>query len=262
MRELRPVGVRRPTLMVSAVVMMPFGSTVVVAPGPVRASENDVATDATDGMEHLEQVRLHHQRVVDPADDRCAGPAAGWRRWLPRRLPAQHGTGVRHLRGAGGQRLRAVLQQRPGGNRQPGARGAGRPSVRRLRLDCLKYDWCSPKDTINDQVAAFAEMRDALAATGRPSSTASTSTAATPEPARRNRGGVANLWRATECITSVGGNAEHPAERRLLFNQGSSTAIVGTTAGAIGKTGASFTPAHGTAVFPSAEAAPSHRHPT
>lgn len=62
--------------------------------------------------------------------------------------------------------------------------------------------------------------------------------------------------------TSVAGNAEHPAEFRLLFNQGSRAAIVGTTAGAVGKTGASFTPAHRTAVFPSAEAAPSHRRLT
>jgi hypothetical protein len=209
MRELQPVGVRRPTLMVSAVVMMLGG--------------------------------------------------AG----LSRRLPAQQGTGVRHLRGAGGQRLRAVLQHLPESHRQSGARGAGRPSVRRLGLDCLKCDRCSPKGTINDQVTAFAQMRDALTVTGRPIiSRINLDRIHAETSPSRDRGGVANLWRTTECITSAGGRAEHPAERRLLFNQGSRTAIVGTTAGAMGKTGASFTPAHRTAVFPSAEAAPSHRHPT
>jgi hypothetical protein len=49
MRELRPVGVRRPTRTAPAVVMMLVGSAVAVAPGPARALEIDVATDATDG---------------------------------------------------------------------------------------------------------------------------------------------------------------------------------------------------------------------
>jgi len=35
-------------------------------------------------------------------------------------------------------------------------------------VDYLKYDWCSPNGTIDDQVRTFAVMRDALAATGRP----------------------------------------------------------------------------------------------
>ena len=34
-------------------------------------------------------------------------------------------------------------------------------------VDFLKYDWCSPEGTIDDQVRRFAIMRDALAAMGR-----------------------------------------------------------------------------------------------
>jgi alpha-galactosidase len=35
-------------------------------------------------------------------------------------------------------------------------------------VDYLKYDWCSPQGTQQDKVDAFAKMRDALRATGRP----------------------------------------------------------------------------------------------
>ncbi|MER5218708.1 hypothetical protein ABT063_51740 [Streptomyces sp. NPDC002838] len=169
MGELRPAGVRRPTLMVSAVVTMLIGSTVAVAPGPACELENDVTTDATDGMKHLEQVRLHHQRVVHPADGRRAG----------RQRDGGAGLQVREVRGGG----RLLVHPAPGRRRQA------------------------------------------------------------PSP----------------------------------VHQGSRTAIVSTTAGAVGKTGTSFTlrdlwtgvtsttsgtmsasaPARGAGVFPSAEAAPS-----
>lgn len=35
-------------------------------------------------------------------------------------------------------------------------------------VDYLKYDWCSTNGSLNDQIAAFTRMRDALRATGRP----------------------------------------------------------------------------------------------
>ena len=35
-------------------------------------------------------------------------------------------------------------------------------------VDFLKYDWCSPWGTLQDQIAGFTTMRDALRATGRP----------------------------------------------------------------------------------------------
>ncbi len=68
-------------------------------------------------------------------------------------------------------------------------------------MDYLKYDWCSPSGSINDQVATFAKMRDALAATGRPIvySINSNSVHAKTGP-QRNWGDVANLWRTTEDI--------------------------------------------------------------
>ena len=71
-------------------------------------------------------------------------------------------------------------------------------------MDFLKYDWCSPTGTINDQVATFARMRDALAATGRPIvySINPNSIHAKTGP-QRNWGDVANMWRTTEDITNA-----------------------------------------------------------
>jgi alpha-galactosidase len=71
-------------------------------------------------------------------------------------------------------------------------------------VDFLKYDWCSPSGTINDQVAAFAKMRDALAATGRPIvySINSNSIHEKTGPLR-NWSDVANMWRTTEDITNA-----------------------------------------------------------
>jgi alpha-galactosidase len=71
-------------------------------------------------------------------------------------------------------------------------------------VDYLKYDWCSPNGTIDDQVATFAKMRDALAATGRPIvySINPNSIHAKTGP-QRNWGDVANMWRTTEDITNA-----------------------------------------------------------
>jgi alpha-galactosidase len=71
-------------------------------------------------------------------------------------------------------------------------------------VDYLKYDWCSPNGTIDDQVATFARMRDALAATGRPIvySINPNSIHAKTGPLR-NWGDVANMWRTTEDITNA-----------------------------------------------------------
>ena len=71
-------------------------------------------------------------------------------------------------------------------------------------VDYLKYDWCSPTGTINDQVATFAKMRDALAATGRPIlySINPNSIHEKTGPLR-DWGDVANIWRTTEDITNA-----------------------------------------------------------
>jgi alpha-galactosidase len=71
-------------------------------------------------------------------------------------------------------------------------------------VDFLKYDWCSPTGTINDQVATFARMRDALAATGRPIvySINPNSIHEKTGPLR-DWGDVANMWRTTEDITNA-----------------------------------------------------------
>lgn len=71
-------------------------------------------------------------------------------------------------------------------------------------VDYLKYDWCSPNGSIDQQVTTFAKMRDALAATGRPIvySINPNSIHAKTGPLR-NWGDVANMWRTTEDITNV-----------------------------------------------------------
>ena len=92
----------------------------------------------------------------------------------------------------------------------PGATGSQGHEVQDARqfaawgVDYLKYDWCSPAGTINDQVATFAKMRDALAATGRPIlySINSNSIHSKTGP-QRNWGDVANIWRTTEDIQLV-----------------------------------------------------------
>jgi alpha-galactosidase len=95
-------------------------------------------------------------------------------------------------------------------NAYPGATGSLGHEAQDARqfaswgVDFLKYDWCSPNGTINDQVVAFARMRDALAATGRPIvySINPNSIHEKTGPLR-NWGDVANMWRTTEDITNA-----------------------------------------------------------
>jgi alpha-galactosidase len=69
-------------------------------------------------------------------------------------------------------------------------------------VDYLKYDWCSPWGTLDDQIASFSTMRDALRATGRP-----IVYSINPNSAHANTGpsydwsSVADMWRTTEDIT-------------------------------------------------------------
>lgn len=92
----------------------------------------------------------------------------------------------------------------------PGATGSLHHEIQDARqfaawgVDFLKYDWCSPTGTIDDQVRTFAKMRDALAATGRPIlySINPNSIHEKTGP-QRNWGDVANIWRTTEDITNV-----------------------------------------------------------
>jgi alpha-galactosidase len=95
-------------------------------------------------------------------------------------------------------------------NSYPGATGSLGHEAQDARqfaawgVDYLKYDWCSPSGSINDQVTTFAKMRDALAATGRPIvySINPNSIHSKTGP-QRNWGDVANLWRTTEDITNA-----------------------------------------------------------
>jgi len=71
-------------------------------------------------------------------------------------------------------------------------------------VDYLKYDWCSPTGTMDEQVAAFATMRDALAATGRPIVYSINPNSVHDKTGPlRNWGDVANMWRTTEDITNA-----------------------------------------------------------
>ncbi|MFE7812053.1 glycoside hydrolase family 27 protein [Streptomyces sp. NPDC057433] len=71
-------------------------------------------------------------------------------------------------------------------------------------VDYLKYDWCSPAGTRDEQVARFSLMRDALRATGRPivySINPNSLHAITG--AAYNWGRVADLWRTTEDLLDI-----------------------------------------------------------
>ncbi len=71
-------------------------------------------------------------------------------------------------------------------------------------VDYLKYDWCSPDGTRDQQVTRFTIMRDALRATGRPivySINPNSYHAATGD--KYNWGEVADLWRTTEDLLDI-----------------------------------------------------------
>ncbi|GGP65150.1 glycoside hydrolase family 27 protein [Saccharothrix coeruleofusca] len=94
-------------------------------------------------------------------------------------------------------------------NAFPGATGSKGHEVQDARqfaawgVDFLKYDWCSPQGTIDDQVRDFAKMRDALAATGRPIVYSINPNSIHAKTGRlRDWGDVANMWRTTEDITN------------------------------------------------------------
>nr|WP_041841229.1 glycoside hydrolase family 27 protein [Actinoplanes friuliensis] len=92
----------------------------------------------------------------------------------------------------------------PGATGSQGREAQDARSFAAWGVDYLKYDWCSPSGSINDQVTTFAKMRDALAATGRPIlySINSNSIHSKTGP-QRNWGDVANIWRTTEDIQLV-----------------------------------------------------------
>lgn len=71
-------------------------------------------------------------------------------------------------------------------------------------VDYLKYDWCSPAGTRDEQVARFSLMRDALRDTGRPivySINPNSFHAITGST--YNWGEVADLWRTTEDLLDI-----------------------------------------------------------
>ncbi|WP_286158114.1 alpha-galactosidase [Streptomyces sp. CB03911] len=72
-------------------------------------------------------------------------------------------------------------------------------------VDYLKYDWCSQVGTLDEQVAAFSKMRDALHNTGRPIvySINPNSYHADKTGATYDWSAVANMWRTTEDITAT-----------------------------------------------------------
>jgi alpha-galactosidase len=72
-------------------------------------------------------------------------------------------------------------------------------------VDYLKYDWCSATGSLDDQVAAFRRMRDALRATGRPilyGINANSNQSDNPGETH-DWSGLANLSRTTQDITAA-----------------------------------------------------------
>ncbi|MEU0169670.1 ricin-type beta-trefoil lectin domain protein [Streptomyces iakyrus] len=71
-------------------------------------------------------------------------------------------------------------------------------------VDYLKYDWCSGSGTLNEQVARFTLMRDALRATGRPIIySINPNSFHSPTGDKYDWGEVADLWRTTEDLLDI-----------------------------------------------------------
>ncbi len=71
-------------------------------------------------------------------------------------------------------------------------------------VDYLKYDWCSGSGTLNEQVARFTLMRDALRATGRPIVySINPNSFHSPTGDKYDWGEVADLWRTTEDLLDI-----------------------------------------------------------
>ncbi|MER5835799.1 ricin-type beta-trefoil lectin domain protein [Streptomyces sp. NPDC002130] len=71
-------------------------------------------------------------------------------------------------------------------------------------VDYLKYDWCSGSGTLNEQVARFTLMRDALRATGRPIVySINPNSFHAPTGDKYDWGEVADLWRTTEDLLDI-----------------------------------------------------------
>jgi alpha-galactosidase len=71
-------------------------------------------------------------------------------------------------------------------------------------VDYLKYDWCSGSGTLNEQIAQFTIMRDALRATGRPIVySINPNSFHSPTGDKYDWGEVADLWRTTEDLLDI-----------------------------------------------------------
>ncbi|GAA4541145.1 glycoside hydrolase family 27 protein [Streptomyces collinus] len=75
-------------------------------------------------------------------------------------------------------------------------------------VDYLKYDWCSGSGTLNEQIAQFTIMRDALRATGRPIVySINPNSFHSPTGDKYDWGEVADLWRTTEDLLDIWQNS-------------------------------------------------------
>ncbi|MGC7101582.1 glycoside hydrolase family 27 protein [Amycolatopsis lurida] len=72
-------------------------------------------------------------------------------------------------------------------------------------VDYLKYDWCSPEGTLEDQIESFTLMRDALRATGRDILYSINANSYHPDKngAKYDWSDIADQWRTTEDIKPV-----------------------------------------------------------
>jgi alpha-galactosidase len=237
-RSLSSARGRRFAVLLAAAGLVFAGAVAVTttAPAPAHALENEMArtppmgwnTWNTFGCNINEQLirqtadalvangmaaRGYQYVVVDDCWFDPNRDAQGNLRAHPTRFPSGMKALGDYLHGKG---LKFGIYQVPAAktcaqyfNAFPGATGSKGHEVQDARqfaawgVDFLKYDWCSPEGTIDDQVAAFAKMRDALAATGRPIVYSINSNSIHAKTGRlRDWGDVANMWRTTEDITN------------------------------------------------------------
>ncbi|MFE7764382.1 glycoside hydrolase family 27 protein [Streptomyces sp. NPDC057438] len=92
----------------------------------------------------------------------------------------------------------------PGSTGSKGHEAQDAASFASWGVDYLKYDWCSGNGTLDEQIARFSIMRDALRATGRPIVySINPNSFHAPTGNTYDWGRVADLWRTTEDLLDI-----------------------------------------------------------
>ena len=229
---------RRTVALLATALVLAVGPLTTIGPQPASALDNGVAIPPPMGWNTWNSFgcSINEQLIRDSADNLVSSgmKAAGYDTvivddcWFDPQRDAQgniHGDPVRFPTGmkALGDYIHSKglkfgiyevptdltcaqrLGNYPGATGSQGHEQQDADSFAAWGVDYLKYDWCSPAGTLDEQVAAFSKMRDALHNTGRPivysinpNSYHDDKTGATYDWSA-----VANMWRTTEDISAT-----------------------------------------------------------